>query len=109
MKHFFILLIVLAMLMNFIGCSNSKQESTKNILMEKVITLETNKAKLFDLEITYGEFKKSIDGIFTTGFKKEYLKRLDARQILNINGDVILIKDLEGISEEKFKEYQKKV
>lgn len=109
MKKNLILLIFLIVFISFIGCSINNQESEQNMLMRKVKNFEINKAKLDNLEITYGEFKKNVQGTFTIGFEKQYLKKLNTTQILNIDGDEILLKDLDDISEEKFQEYKEKM
>lgn len=109
MKKIFILLIILTLTVDFISCEDNQQEKNKDELIGKVITLEENKYKLLNADITYSEFKKNIDGFFTPEFKKAYLLELEERMLLNIDGNIITIKDLENISDEALNSFQEKL
>jgi hypothetical protein len=109
MKKIFVLLIILTLTVSFISCENNQQEKNKDELIDKVITLEKNKYKLLDADITYSEFKKNIDGVFTPEFKKAYLLELEETKLLNIDGNIITIKDLENISDEALNSFQEKL
>lgn len=109
MKKIFVILIILTLTVSFISCENNQQETNKDKLIDKVITLEKNKYKLLDADITYSEFKKNIDGVFTPEFKKAYLLELEETKLLNIDGNIITIKDLENISDEELNSFQEKL
>lgn len=85
----------------------SKDYELYNTFVEKVKVIEVNEPKTKNFEITYDEFLKNIDEIFTKEYKKSYLRKLNNDPVLN-NGDMIIYaSDLMNISEEKLEEYRK--
>jgi len=71
-KKIISVLLSLLVLISVVGCKdiNDKKEN----LTEKIVTLEKNKSKLENLDITYNEYKENIKVVTTKDFLKSKIK-----------------------------------
>lgn len=105
MKKIIIILIPLISIL-FVGCSNLAKE---NSFTKKVEVLKVNEIKLKTLEISFNDFQKNIQDIFTKEYEKSYINKIGEQVLLKTNGQIIHIKDLESIDFEKINEYKKEI